>query len=290
MVGAPRRILITGATGTLGRAIALVCGQRGLDCNLVGRREMDIANPRSVAAALAAYQPWAIINTAGYVRVPDAEREPERCFRENAEGAGILAEACASLGIPLVTFSSDLVFDGRLGRAYRESDSVCPATVYGASKARAERLVLETFPSSLVIRTSAFFGPWDIHNFAFAILRDLAAGRKVEANGAQTVSPTYVPDLAHAVLDLLIDGASGIWHLANRGSMTWRDFARELAQRGGFNPDLVLTSPAGVPTNNTLDSEHGPIMPTLEHGIDRFFHDSRESWRTAAAELRAAEG
>ena len=80
---------------------------------------MDIADPASVAAALACHQPWAVINTAGYVRVADAEREPDACFRENAPGAETCSrEACAARGIPLVTFSSDLVFDGRLGRAY----------------------------------------------------------------------------------------------------------------------------------------------------------------------------
>ncbi len=85
-----------------------------------------ISRPRSVTAALARHRPWAVINAAGYVRVADAEGDPERCFRENAEGALILAQACADLGIPFITFSSDLVFDGRLGRPYRESDPVTP--------------------------------------------------------------------------------------------------------------------------------------------------------------------
>ncbi len=122
MAGSPRQLLITGATGTLGRAFSRICEHRGLEHTLLSRREMDIADPASVAAALACHQPWAVVNTAGYVRVADAEREPDACFRENAAGAETLARACAARGIPLVTFSSDLVFDGRLGRAYAESD------------------------------------------------------------------------------------------------------------------------------------------------------------------------
>src|SRR5205085_2525636 len=99
--------------------------------------------------------------TAGYVRVAEAEREPERCFRENAAGAEVLAQACAKYSIPFVTFSSDLVFDGRLGRAYVESDAPYPTCVYGSSKAEAERRIAAAHPGSLLVRTSAFFGPWD---------------------------------------------------------------------------------------------------------------------------------
>src|SRR3954463_11941558 len=136
----PHPLLITGATGTLGRAFARMCDLRGLEHCLTSRVELDIAETASVEATLERIRPWAVVNTAGYVRVADAEREPERCFRENARGAANLALACARSGILLVTFSSDLVFDGRLGRAYVESDAPCPTCVYGASKLEAERL------------------------------------------------------------------------------------------------------------------------------------------------------
>src|SRR5215213_4845278 len=213
LVGSPRQLLIAGATGTLGRAFSRICDHRGLNHALVARQEMDIADPDSVAAALACHQPWAVVNTAGYVRVADAEREPDACFRENAAGAETLARACAARGIPLVTFSSDLVFDGRLGRAYVESDPVNPGCVYGASKADAERRVGAAHPGSLIVRTSAFFGPWDRYNFIWAALNAFAAGRTFAA-GSDVVSPTYVPDLVHVTLDLLIDGETGVWHLA----------------------------------------------------------------------------
>ena len=218
--GSPRRLLITGATGTLGRAFARICDARGLARDLVPRREMDVADPEAVAATLERHRPWAVVNTAGYVRVDDAEREPDRCHRENAMGAEVLARACADLGIPYVTFSSDLVFDGRLGRAYVESDPVSPACVYGASKAEAERRVSGVHAGALIVRTSAFFGPWDEHNFVFKTLRDLAAGRRVLASDDLVVSPTFVPDLVHATLDLLTDGESGVWHLANQGMVS----------------------------------------------------------------------
>ena len=201
---------------------------------------MDIADPASVAAALACHQPWAVVNTAGYVRVDDAEREPDACFRENAAGAEVLARACAARGIPLVTFSSDLVFDGRLGRAYARERHRQPAQRLrreqgrGGAARRSPRI-----PRSLIVRTSAFFGPWDRYNFVWAALNALRRPAGRSRRGPDVVSPTYVPDLVHVTLDLLIDGETGVWHLANPGAIAWRDLAADVARRASFDPGLV---------------------------------------------------
>ncbi len=284
IVGSPRRLLITGATGTLGQACARIAELRGLDHDLLRRQDMDIADAASVRRALLTLRPWAVINTAGYVRVADAERESAQCFRENAQGAHTLAQACAELGIPYVCFSSDLVFSGRLGRPYRESDAVDPRNIYGRSKAEAEARILAAHPQALVVRSSAFFGPWDVYNFAHGTLSTLARGQSVRASTA-TVSPTYVPDLAHAVLDLLVDGAHGLWHLSNQGQVSWHAFAVELARQAGLDQGAVepLDEHApGTAPNTALVSERGRVMPSLDHGIARYLHDSRERWRAAA--------
>jgi dTDP-4-dehydrorhamnose reductase len=118
----------------------------------------------------------AVVNTAGYVRVDDAENDCIACFRENTKGATVLAEACARRGIRLLTYSSDLVFDGTAKHPLVESDPVHPLNVYGQSKAEAEKRVLEAYPDALVARTSAFFGPWDEYNFVIAALRTVARG------------------------------------------------------------------------------------------------------------------
>ncbi|WP_377032262.1 family 1 glycosylhydrolase [Microvirga sp. GCM10011540] len=286
LVGAPRQLLITGATGTLGRAFSRLCDFRGLDHTLLSRNDMNIADPASVKAALACHRPWAVINTAGYVRVAQAEDEPERCFRENAVGAHVLAQACADLGIPLVTFSSDLVFDGSLDRAYVESDEVNPTTVYGASKAEAERLVLSAHDKALVIRTSAFFGPWDRYNFVWSILNTLSRGEAVEAS-ADSVSPTYVPDLVNTSLDLLIDGGTGLWHMANLGETSWRDLAAMAAERAGFDPALVAAAEDRPTFSTALSTERGILMPSLESALDRFFAENEVDWSADAMKLAA---
>jgi dTDP-4-dehydrorhamnose reductase len=287
-VGAPRSLLVTGATGTLGRAFSRLCGVRGLDHCLSSRREVDIADAGSVERALRRIRPWAVINTAGFVRVAEAELEQDQCFRENSTGAAVLAEACARHGIPLVTFSSDLVFDGRLGRSYLESDPTGAGCTYGSSKAEAERAVLAAHPDALIARASAFFGPWDRHNFVWWVLDRLASGQTVEA-GPDIVSPTYVPDLVHVVLDLLIDGERGIWHLANPGSVSWFDLARRVAERAGFPREAVRLAADRPALDTTLATERGALLPPLDSGLDRFFADCETDWAAASRRRMAAE-
>jgi dTDP-4-dehydrorhamnose reductase len=262
-----RRLLVTGATGTLGNAFARICDVRALPFCLTDRDELDICDEDSIEAALDAKQPWAVINTAGFVRVADAERERGACFAWNADGPERLARACATRGIPLVTFSSDLVFGGRLGRPYVEDDEVSPIGTYGESKAEAERRVLAAHDGALVVRTSAFFGPWDRYNFAWAVVSALAAGETFTASSRNRVSPTYVPDLCHAALDLLIDGETGIWHLANQGAASWHDFACRIAEAAGFDSALVVADERGPGSATILSSHRGMHLRSLDEAI-----------------------
>jgi dTDP-4-dehydrorhamnose reductase len=276
-----RPILITGATGTLGRAFRRVCDHRGLAYHLTSRAELDIASHDSVRAALDRYQPWLVINAAGYVRVDDAEHDHERCHRENALGPEMLAQLCSSAGVSLVAFSSDLVFDGLKKEPYEEHDVPRPLGVYGRTKYEAEQRVLDKYGEALVVRTSAFFGPWDDHNFVTRALRQLAGGEKVFAADDMIVSPTYVPDLVHACLDLAIDGESGVWHLANVGALSWAELARSAARAAGYPEDSVVgvaSSALGLraprPAFSALGSARGQLLTHVEHALDRYRKDA----------------
>ena len=274
-----RPLLITGARGTLGIAFARLCEQRGIEYVSCPRTDLDIANPASIRTILADTRPWAVINAAGYVRVDDAERDRDRCFRENVIGPRELAVACAEHELPFVTFSSDLVFDGEASEPYVESQIARPLNVYGSSKAEAERVVLEGHPLALVIRTSAFFGPWDQYNFPSVVLRSLLRGQGFTAINDLTVSPTYVPDLVNATLDLLIDGEAGVWHLVNRGAITWSHFAHQVADRARVDSGRLVTASwrslglaARRPSNSALSSERGVLLPSLDDALDRYLN------------------
>ena len=283
-------LVITGATGTLGRAFAHICDARGIEYRLCTRADLDISNCDSIDRALDALRPWAVINAAGYVRVDQAERERERCHRENCWGAEQLASACAVRKLPVLTFSSDLVFDGSSCTPYLESDPVGPLNVYGLSKACAETCVLQRHAGALVVRTSALFGPWDQYNFLTVVLRTLLEGGAFTAMDDVIVSPTYVPDLVNVALDLLIDGERGLWHLANQGAISWADLAHQAACIANIGTSRLastscrnLALPAQRPKYSVLGSERGLLLPSLESALERFVDATSPALASSAA-------
>ena len=286
-------LLITGGRGTLAKELARHCEVRGLPYRLLARPDFDIADAPSVESALMKYRPWAVINTAGYVRVDDAEHD-DRQWRDNAHGPVMLAQACAKHGVKFVTFSSDLVFGGELARTspYLESDVPQPLNAYGRAKAHTEHKVLSLAPESLVIRTAAFFGPWDGYNFVTLALSAIQRGEIWTAPMDQSVSPTYVPDLAHSTLELLVDGETGIWHLTNRGEATWAELARMAATTADLDPSLVrgvttaeYSQVAERPRYAVLASERGYLMPSLDDALIRYCQQSSIIALTTGADI-----
>jgi dTDP-4-dehydrorhamnose reductase len=274
--GPGRPLLIVGGTGTLGQALARACEWRGIAYRLTRRSELELAEDGAIERILEACEPWAVVNAAGWVRVDEAEREAAACLAANADGAVRLARAARDAGLPFAGFSSDLVFDGRTDRPYVESDAPAPLNVYGASKARAEAEVLDLGGVPLMIRTAAFFSPYDPYNFAAALVRALIAGEPFEAAEDLVISPTYVPDLADAALDLLIDGETGLRHLANADAVSWAEFARRLSSALDLDGGLIRGRahrafgwPARRPAYAALGTERGQVMPDLDQAIAR---------------------
>lgn len=272
-----RPLLICGATGTLGQAMARACEGRNIPFVLTRRSDLDLADRQSIDDAIDRVQPWAVVNAAGWVRVDEAERAEAACMRANAEGAIAIADACDSRDLPTLSYSSDLVFDGAKGSPYVETDPVSPCNVYGRSKAEMEAGLAGLTGRHLVIRTAAFFSPFDGVNFAADVARSVGRGERFVAAEDRIVTPTYVPDLTMASLDLLIDGETGIWHLTNEDALSWADFARRIAQACGHDPALVDAVPhfsfrwaAARPVNAALASVRGALMRPLESSLAHF--------------------
>ncbi|WP_133366612.1 family 1 glycosylhydrolase [Qipengyuania sediminis] len=280
-----RPIVITGGTGTLGRALARACTLRGLQHVLTDRAMLPIDDASRVAAFLDTHRPWAVINAAGWVRVDDAELEPDGCFRANSEGAIVLAQACAERGIHCTAFSSDLVFDGCKRAPYLEEDAPAPLNVYGESKQRVEAWAAAHPAAMLVIRTAAFFSPHDSFNFAMAVEHRLREGQSFAAAADYVVTPTYVCDLVSATLDLVIDAETGCWHLTNNDPVSWLEFGRQVATALALDPRRIVPASgpelgwrARRPRYAALCSARGQLLPPLADALERH----------AAERLRAA--
>lgn len=270
-------LIIVGASGCLGKAFAHFCNVRGIPYRLLGRMDIDIADLDSVNQAVSLYKPWGIINAAGYVHVDKAEIEPERCFRENIHGAVVLAKVCLNNNIRLMSFSSDLVFDGKRKHPYLEDHPKKPLSIYGLSKKEAERQVLKIFPEALMIRSSSFFGHEENKFFIYEALKSAAKQTPFYAASDRKISPTYIPDLVHACLDLFIDGECGIWNLTNHGETTWSELASLAIQMSGLDEKFVVPVEssrfkyqAKRPSYSVLASRRGILLPKLLDSLEKF--------------------
>lgn len=264
-------ILIAGHSGRVARDLVAEARRAGLPVRAVGRPELDIEDADSIARVIAAEAPRAIINAAGLVAVDEAERNPERAFALNRDGAARLATVAASAGIPFLHLSSDYVFDGGKGAPYTEDDPVVPLSVYGRSKAEGEEAVLAANRAALVVRTSWVFGATG-SNFLTTMLRLAETQEVVRVVADQRGTPTASFDLARALLAMTLrllqtpDQVSpGLYHVAGSGETTWYGFAEAIfagwARRGRRVPRLEAISaadwsgPARRPSDSRLDCE-----------------------------------
>ncbi|MCL2102760.1 MAG: NAD(P)-dependent oxidoreductase, partial [Syntrophorhabdaceae bacterium] len=148
-----KRVLITGARGLLGREIAKTFREAGFDAHESDLAELDVTASAACLKAVSSLRPKMVIHCAAYTAVDRAESEEKAAFLLNEEGTRNIAAACLETGALVVTFGTDYVFDGALGRPYREEDPVCPLSVYGRSKLAAEEALMGSACEHLLIRT-----------------------------------------------------------------------------------------------------------------------------------------
>jgi dTDP-4-dehydrorhamnose reductase len=283
--GAP--LLIVGDDGPVAPALAAACAARGLRFEVVAGPDVE-QDAAVVEGFICRRAPWAVADARADHDADAAERDPDACHRTHVLNPAHLASVCGLRRIQFLSFSSDQVFDGLQARGYLEDDAVSPLNVLGASLVEAERRILAVCPQALVVRTGPLFGAVDDSGFITAGLNALGAGGEWHAPGDVTVSPTYVPHLVTTVLDLLIDGPCGIWHMANPGNMTWWELACEAAHLGGRPPDRIVRAqaraiwgPAQRPAWSVLSSAHAALMPPLDAALAAFFGDSNRSTQAA---------
>ncbi|RZA15587.1 MAG: NAD-dependent epimerase/dehydratase family protein, partial [Proteobacteria bacterium] len=218
--------------------------------------------------------------------IDEAEDDQDRCRHLNVTLPTLLAEFCADSGARLLSFSSDQIFDGFGTSPYRETDRTSPLSFYGRSKLESENAILACYHPALIIRSGPTFGPWDENNFLTRALRSAGRGRRFFAANDLIASPTYLPDLVDTALDLLIDDASGIWHLANPGAIDWASFGRMGAELLGIDSQYIIGRSheafdlsAARPRYSALSSIKASLLPDLERSVDTYIRECRVALR-----------
>ncbi len=283
----PKPILITGASGLLGGALAAEYESMRLPVlPMRGTADGDLTDPRVLEAIFAEHRPTAVIHCAALTDVDYCESHAGEAWRINVEVSRHLAACAHAVGARLAYISTDSVFDGSRGN-WKEQDPVAPRNVYARSKREGENATRSECPSAVILRTNIY--GWHLHrgtrrkvSLAEWILERLEAGLEVPGFTDVIFSPILVNHLAAPILELLRDGQSGIFHLAGAWSGSKYEFAARLAETFGFDRSEILpTRLAGAklkaprPLDTSLDVAKvcralGARMPGLDDGLGRF--------------------
>lgn len=206
------RLWVIGAEGVLGKAMLQVCKERDIPATGTGKADADITIKEILTLKALEIFPTHIINCAAYTDVDGAEKDYAKAWNINAQGAQNVAEVALGIGAKLIHISTDFVFDGVSGEHYREDREPKPINAYGRSKGEGEKRVIKAHPAACIIRTSWLFGRKG-KNFFSSLLNWLKVKEELSVVDDQWGRPTYAPDLAFAILELL--DQRGIFHFAN---------------------------------------------------------------------------
>jgi dTDP-4-dehydrorhamnose reductase len=288
------RILISGQHGQVSRELQRRLGSIG-ELIVLGRDQLDLAQPDQIRHQVQHVRPDLIINAAAYTAVDLAESEPETAFAVNAVAPGILAEEALKLGIPLIHYSTDYVFDGTKIRPYNESDTANPLGVYGQSKLAGERAITEVQGRHLILRTSWIYSTHG-RNFLLTMQRLLQERPEVRVVADQIGAPTWAGTIANSTLSLIKRwqagdvAAWGTYHLTAQGQTSWFGFAQAIGEalRQQGKPCATLLpipssdypTPAARPLNSCLDCRR----LQLDWGV------RQPDWQTALRECLAEQG
>ena len=289
----PLKILISGKTGQV--ALELQKQLAGLgELIVLGRDELDLTQPEQIRQQVRAHTPDLIINAAAHTAVDKAESEPELAFAINTTAPGVLAEEAAALGIPLIHYSTDYVFDGTKPAPYTEDDTPHPLGVYGQSKLAGERAIAATGAQHLILRTSWVYSAHG-KNFLLTMQRLLQERPELGVVADQIGAPTWAGTIARSTRALIErwqagqTGAWGVYHLTAQGETSWFGFTQAIAEPliAAGKPCATLKpipasaypTPAARPQNSRLDCSR----------LDREWGVTQPDWHAALSECVAEQ-
>ena len=251
------KVLVTGAAGQLGREMVRVAGT-AVAAGLT-HADLDVTDRNAAHTVVAGLRPDVVVNCAAWTDVDGCELDPERAQTVNADAVGFLAEACDEVGAHFVHMSTDYVFNGEASTPYGEDHPTDPVNAYGASKLAGE---VAAGAGATVVR-STWLRPADLPGMVGRVVDSLEAGVSIRVMDDRRACPTFVADLAPAILRLGAERVTGVVHATNAGVTSWHGFAREVARASGNDPELLVpvsetdldvSRPACRPTYSALDN------------------------------------
>jgi dTDP-4-dehydrorhamnose reductase len=287
------RLVVTGKNGQVVSALQALADDK-LEIVTLGRPELDLARPETVARALRDARPDVVVSAAAYTAVDKAESEPDVAFAVNRDGARAVAQAANDIGVPVIHLSTDYVFDGIKATAYVESDPTGPTSVYGRSKLEGEQAISESTGNYAILRTAWVYSEYG-SNFVKTMLRLSENRDEINVVADQLGCPTSANDIAAAIVTIakkLADDPSahfrGVFHLAGIGETSWADFARQVfvfATENSGKPMIVndittaqYPTPARRPANSQLNCSK----------LEEVYGIRLPEWRTSTRAVVAA--
>jgi dTDP-4-dehydrorhamnose reductase len=246
METATMKIMLIGSKGQLGSDLLQVL--TGWEVTPFTHADFDVCDHVRTREIIHEVKPEVVINTSAFHKVEACEEKPEKALQVNALAVRNLAEECVRANCRLVHLSSDYVFAGNQTTPYRETDTACPANVYGLSKLAGEHLVRQVSPRHLIVRTSGLYGVAGASgkggNFVELMIRLAHEGKPIKVVDDQVLTPTYTRDLAGQLRRLIRVGAQGLCHVTNSGYCSWYEFAGHIFRLLNLRPDFAPTTTA----------------------------------------------
>lgn len=277
----PLRVLVTGAGGQLGHDVVATCQAAGDDVTAADRSRLDVGARDEVYQAISSLRPDAVVHAGAWTAVDACESDPDRAYRVNALGTRWVAESARRAGAYLCYVSTDYVFDGTKDEPYVEWDRTNPQSVYGRSKLGGETEVAAHAPGASVVRTSWVCGEHG-HNMVKTVL-SLADRPSLAFVDDQRGCPSFTPDLAGTIRQLVVSRLPGVFHVTNQGAVSWYEFVRDILEAAGHDPSIVKPistaeldppRPAPRPANSVLDNAALrlaglPLLPHYRESLER---------------------
>ena len=270
------KVLVTGSSGLPGSAVLRVLQNRGVPCLGVDAPEFDVRKDTETRLFVEDYAPDVVVYCAAYTNMDKAESEPAECAAANGFGALTMARAAVAAGSKLLLLSTAQIFPDAGTAPNAVSAPYGPKNVYGMSMVQAEDAVCSLMTRYFIIRTGPLFGGGK--DAVRAVLRAVQDNKELRLSGDRIGNPTYAPDLAKFICNLILTDRYGIWHARNEGEYSPAEFAKLVSKKIGHAcritalPDAELSLHAHRTMDCRLASELPPgfdPLPSVEDALER---------------------